>query len=68
MLVAPLWIMQILEAREKRYRLLRPELHVYLVRVYVVIGNCCLGAILTDYASFAFHRWESLTGGLKRGL
>ena len=29
--------------------------------------NCCLGAILTDYASSAFHRSESLAGGTEKG-
>ena len=29
--------------------------------------NCCLGTILTDYASSAFHRWESLAGGTEKG-
>jgi hypothetical protein len=29
--------------------------------------NCCLEAILTDYASSAFHRWESLAGGTEKG-
>ena len=29
--------------------------------------NCYLGAILTDYASSAFYRWESLAGGTEKG-